>query len=173
MSHDQNINIHPIPFCHSCYNPMPPMPPEQQERNPHKRDCPNQSPEQMLAVIKTQMTESVWRNELFVRTHHQAGFWQAKFHTLRLENNGLRRRLRKQAAPEPQWHNPENVDPGCLGEGFRFLTKEETILPCDADFHVGDVGGVHDTRFWFCSSTPGQRRQESMTYRTRTPLPKP
>ena len=168
-----------MPFCQSCYNPMPP---DQEGRNPHKRDCPNQSPEQMLAVIKTQMTEFVWRSNLFVKTHHTAEFWQAKFHTLRLENNGLRRQLRKQAAPAPgpepdisavhfpgpQWHNPERIKMSLyeVGEGWRFLRADEMTIPPDGQIFLRKRG------VWADSCLQGLERDLGSSYRTRTPLPK-
>ena len=156
-----------MPFCQSCYNPMPP---DQEGRNPHKRDCPNQSPEQMLAVIKTQMTEFVWRSNLFVKTHHTAEFWQAKFHTLRLENNGLRRRLRKQAAPAPalehMGYNPNSLTPEQIGDGWRLLAYGEAVVPEDGQIWERASGQ------WMDSILQGQHKDFSSAYRTRTPLPK-
>jgi len=163
MSHQQTR------YCTSCYNPLPS---DGETRNMHKRDCPNQSPEQMLAVIKSQMTESVQRNDLWVRTHHTAEFWQSKFHTLRLENNGLRRRLRKQTpaapAPEPQWHNPNRLSlpPHEIAEGWRFLRADEMTIPPDGQIFLRYCG------LWADSCLRGIERDLGSTYRTRTPLPK-
>jgi hypothetical protein len=117
------------------------------------------------ALIK----ENLALHEGLRRANERAELWQAKFHTLRLENNGLRRRLRKQAAPapapEPQWHNPDKLTPDQIGDGFRLLAKHETVLPSDADLW---------TDRWSESMCRGETFNSHgiLTYRTRTPLPK-
>lgn len=67
-------------------------------------------------------------------------------------------------APEPQWHNPEMIDPSHLTEGRRFLLKDETELP-------GDVEAFgHVDKEW--RPMPGSTvRFAGWTYATRTPLP--
>ena len=169
MSHQQT------PYCQSCYNPMPS---DQEGRNPHRRDCPNQSPEQMIAVIKTQIAEFSRHSHLWVEKYHKASRWQAKFHTLRLENNGLRRQLRKQSAPapgpepkmadlEPQWRNPERYPASLLTDGRRFLTADEKVLPADAEFY-DDFATVPE----WAPVSDGHTILTTLTYATRTPLPK-
>ena len=159
----------PTRYCTSCYNPVPP---DQEGRNPHKRDCPKQSPEQMLAVIKMQMGEAAWDKNQWVKASNNMVVWQAKFHTLRLENNGLRRRLRKQSAPapapEPQWHNPEDYPLTAeeKADGWRFLTAGEVTIPADAMFKYNHTAGMNK---WHGDD---DTRCDEITYFTRTPLPK-
>lgn len=156
-----------MPFCQSCYNPMPP---DQEGRNPHKRDCPNQSPEQMLAVIKMQMGEAAWDKNQWVKASNNRVMWQAKFHTLRLENNGLRRRLRKQEAPakgpEPRGYNPNSLTPEQIGDGWRLLAYDEAVVPKDGQIWERASGQ------WMDSILQGYHKDFSSAYRTRTPLPK-
>lgn len=152
-------------FCPICYG-------AQIDDNPrrynHRATCSNRPAEDLLADIE-------WFKTGRIKVRNDAALWQAKFHTLRLENNGLRRRLRrrlrKQAAPAPQWHNPAGLGEFWVGRGlgWRFLVQEETTLPYDAQcwnpspdsgwFEVGDCG---HPRFI----------DKSLTYRTKAPLPK-
>ena len=61
------------------------------------------------------------------------------------------------------WHNPENISADRLGAGYRFLTKDEKIIPPDGDLNMG--------RNWIPSGHRGGIRWPQYTYRTATPLP--
>lgn len=156
------MSTHPIPICPICYAPQTDPDPE---KNPHRQNCANRSKKDMLADIE-------WFKTRRIKARNDAEFWQAKFHTLRLENNGLRRRLRKQSAPapapEPQWHNPEDYPLTAeeKADGWRFLTAGEATVPADAMFKYNHAAGM--TRW----SWDDAIRYEQITYFTRTPLPK-
>lgn len=62
-----------------------------------------------------------------------------------------------------EWHNPDNLSKEQLGEGWRFLLKDEMIVPEDGEFWA--FGG------WVRSNNKGKERDETRTYRTRQPLP--
>ena len=65
--------------------------------------------------------------------------------------------------PEPQWHNPEMIDPSHLTEGRRFLRKDETHMPGDVEVFS------HFDKKWATSSSTV--RFAGWTYATRAPLP--
>lgn len=152
------MSTHPIPVCPLCYAPQTDPDPE---KNPHRQNCANRSKKDMLADIE-------WFKTGRIKARNDASIWQAKFHTLRLENNGLRRRLRKQAAPtpEPQWHNPDSMGDDIVksGDGWRLILKEEFYLPENTQYY-----------HWWNKKwvdTKDACRVGDVTYRTRTPLPK-
>lgn len=65
--------------------------------------------------------------------------------------------------PEPQWHNPEMIDPSHLTSGRRFLLKDETEMPGDVEVFS------HFDKKWAASSSAV--RFAGWTYATRAPLP--
>lgn len=159
------MSTHPVPLCPSCNQPVGTEP---LKYNPHTYGCPEQTKEQLIKRLLDEVKHSRRFLDRIGEVRKDVQFWQAKFHTLRLENNGLRCRLRKQTAPapvpEPQWHNPESVPEDELTDGRRFLTVSETELPGDTEIYFHGHG-------WFAARNE-LPRCDQLTYATRTPLPK-
>lgn len=160
------MSTHPIPLCPACHCVMAGPP----AHNPHSFNCPEQTREQILKRLTHAHASALERLNRIWDLNKEVARWQGKFNTLRLENNALRRRLRKQEAPapEPQWHNPERIKLS-LGEtekGWRFLLKDEMTIPPDGQVFLRKSG------VWADSCLQGLERDLGSSYRTRTPLPK-
>lgn len=69
------------------------------------------------------------------------------------------------SSPPPVFHNPENVPPRYLGEGWRFCTVDEIRKPPkDAEMFISECD-------WRYRIKPDLWLVDNITYRTRTPLP--
>ena len=136
------------------------------EHNYHKFDCPEQSKEQLIESIRKQNAVGHRYVERIRNLHTHITQWQGKFHTLRLENNALRKQVAKQKMKaEPQWHNPDDVT---LSEqekkaGWRFLTVGEKIVPQGCKVWVSGR--------WMETMLSGSDRPRNGTYVTTEPLP--
>ena len=66
------------------------------EHNYHKSDCPEQSKEQLIESVRKSNAVGHCYAERIRNLHTHITQWQGKFHTLRLENNALRKQVTKQ-----------------------------------------------------------------------------
>ena len=143
------------------------------EHNYHQFDCPEQTKEQLLETVR-KYNETAHRYAQRVHVMHgMVNLWQGKFHTLRLENNALRKQVAKgKMKAEPQWHNPESLFLSVeeKQEGWRFLRSDEQTIPPMTEF-FDDA-----TQKWVSFVEPSHysgcfHKGYSKTWRTKTPLP--
>ena len=134
------------------------------EHNYHKFDCPEQTKEQLIESVRKSNAVGHCYAERIRNLHTHITQWQGKFHTLRLENNALRKQVAKQPKKsDREWHNPERFPKSILTGGRRFLTVEEAWLPDDAEIYL-------EFEHRWCGAEVGLR-SPNLTYATKTVLP--